>query len=350
MASGGQGSSKFKREGTGTYGQSWSNVPQGISDLITGSLAGAQTDPGLATQQRGVFSRLMEQTPESQPGFQSLTGFANLSPIGYTGHDTLQRVAERDPFSSTFEAQTEDAFRQRAGDAMSMAATGPDAVRGGDARTGIAQGVLGSRLAQDRGQEVRQAQLQDLLATTGAATAAAGIEGQRANTASTAAQGLSNIGTGVADRGLGAARAVDFNKVQNLALLQLASQLQGTQLGTTVDNFSGHGSQSGWQSGLNCCFVFLQALNGKLPWYIEVARLEYWTRERRDGYCWMASWLVPVMKASKVVSWLVNATMVKPFLRYGAWMYADRSARQVSVMYAPLCESWLALWGWLGKH
>jgi len=56
------------------------------------------------------------------------------------------------------------------------------------------------------------------------------------------------------------------------------------------------------------------------------------------------------MKASKVVSWLVNATMVKPFLRYGAWMYADRSARQVSVMYAPLCESWLALWGWLGKH
>lgn len=349
MGGGGQGSSRFKRDGTGVQNTSYS-VPARISDLITSQLGNISTDTGLGDQQTALFSRLMQETPESQPGFGPLSTFANQSATGYPGKATLDTVANRNPYDSSYENATDDAFRQRAGDAMAQVASGPDAVRGGDARTGIAQGVMATQLAQQRGQEVRQAQLQDLMGVLGAANTAASVEGQRANTAVRAGEGVSNIATGVASRGLDAAKATDFNKIQNLALLQLATQLQGSQVSTQTDHFDGHGNQSGWSTGLQCCWTFLQAYNGKLPWFVELARYDFYTPQRRLGYKWMSSWLVPLMRRSRFVAKLVNAVLVKPATRYCAWYYGEPTATWRSALLAPYCKAWLALWGWLGRR
>ena len=348
MGGGGQGSSAFSRKGTGTQTNSYS-VPEGIAALIQGQLSGVSTPTGLGEQQPNLFSGLMQQTAESQPGFAALSQHADLSPTGYTGYEALRSAGERDPYSSTFEADTEGAFRQRAGDAMAQVASGPDAVRGGDARTGIMQGVMATQLAQQRGQEVRQAQLQDLMGVLGAAGTSANVEGQRATTAVRASEGLSNIGNSVAQRGLEAAKAVDFNKIQNLALLQLATQLQGSQNSVQKDDFSGKGNQSGWSTNMGCCWTFLQAYNGKLPLCVEFARDEFYTPLRRRGYKWMSSWLVPAMQRSTWVARLVNAVLVKPATAYLQWYYGEDDAKRVSALLAPYCKLWLALWGGLGR-
>jgi len=291
----------------------------------------------------------MSETPETQPGFNQLVDASGLSISEFPGRNALLNIAARDPYSGAFERSTADAFRQRAGDVMAMAGTGPEAVRGGDARTGIAQGVMATRLAQDRGNEVRQAQLQDTMSVLEAARGAAGIEGQRADTVTRASLGLSDLVSGVANRGLEAGKAVDNNTMFQLGLLQLASELQGRQFAKQTDNFSGRGAQSGWQSGITCCFIFLEALNGKLPWYVEIARFELYTPMRRAGYKWMSTWLVPQMQRRTWVRDVVNAVVIRPFLRYGAWRYRDKEAKSTSALLAPYCKAWLALWGTIGR-
>src|SRR5512139_3230682 len=126
MGGGGQGSSKFAREGTGIQTNSWS-VPQGISDLITGQLGTVHSDPALGQLQTNMFSNLMQDTPESQPGWASRSSYANMSPTGYTGYETLRDVGQRNPYDSSYEADTLASFKQRSGDAMAQAASGPDA-------------------------------------------------------------------------------------------------------------------------------------------------------------------------------------------------------------------------------
>lgn len=345
---GGGGSGSFSRKGTGLHERYYS-VPSEIQSLIMENVREAGTDPGLQAQQGSLFSRLMTDTAQAQPGYSQLSDFAGMSPTGYGGWSTLYNVAARDPYDGAFAADTEAAYRQRASDAMAQAATGPEAVRGGSARSGIAQGVLSDRLAQGRGQEIRAAQLQDLSAVMDAAKSMGTIEQMRTNSAIQSAQGLSNISTGVAQRGLEAGKALDINKVQNLGLLQLAAQLQGKTLDKQTDDFYGKGDQSSWQAGLSCCFIFLEALNGELPWYIELARVDFWTQPRRNGYTWMSRALVPVMRWSKLAKYLVNTVLVKPFLRYGAWLYGEETASSRSALLAPYCHAWLRLWGALGR-
>jgi hypothetical protein len=292
----------------------------------------------------------MSEVPEDQAGYGPLTQIAGMDPQGYSGFSTLTSIARRNPYDSTFENDTEDAYRQRASDAMAQVQSGPDAVRGGAARSGIAQGVMADRLAQGRGQEVRQAQMQDVLSVTDAAKSAGALETSRARTISEGALGLTALGAGTDSRALDAARAVDTNKMYNMNMLQLASALQGTATDRQQDNFSGRGDQNNWQAGVSCCFIFLQALNGRLPWYIELARMQFWTRSRREGYVWMSRWLVPAMRRHSSVQWLTNAVIVKPFLAYGAWLYGDASAKRMSALLAPYCKMWFNVWSWIGRR
>ena len=344
----GASDSRFSRSGTGIHEKAYA-VPANVSSMITDKVNSTQLDPTLAAKQNTLFSRLMSETPQSQPGFDSLTNASNLSVTNFPGRGPLLNIAARNPYDGAYEAATESAFKQRAGDAMAMANSGPSAVRGGDARSGIASGVMASRLAQDRGQEVRQAQMQDTGAVLEASRGAAGIESQRADTVTRSALGLSDLVSGVSNRGLEAGKAIDNSSMMNLALLQLASELQGQVTNKQTDNFSGRGNQSGWQAGLTCCFIFLEALNGKLPWYVEIARFELYTPMRRAGYKWMASWLVPQMQRRTWVRDAVNAVIIRPFLRYGAWRYKDKSAKNMSAILAPYCKTWLALWGTIGR-
>lgn len=345
--------SNFARKGTSDNAISYA-LPSFLQDLISGNASSTASDPALASKQTNLLSSLMTKSPDALPGANVLSDNMAIAPTSFTGASTLEKISARDPFSTQFENDTQAAYEQRASDAMSMAATGPDAVRGGNARTGVAQGVLADRLAQGRGDEVRKAQLQDSGVVQGASQLFSQIEQARRGTA-VGAQGQKAGQVLTQDQNaLGAAKQVDQRKIANLAALQMASDMLGTKKGVTKDDMSGAGNQTNdsFNWGVNvlggCCFIFLQALNGHLPWFIEAARHDYYTPVRRHGYKWMANWLVPAMAHHRWVARLVNTVIIRPFLHYGAWLYYDRSGGWRGFMWGPYCELWLRLWSVLG--
>jgi len=343
----GETDTAFDRRGGGASVKSF-GVPDGIASLIDQNAASSGINPALASQQNARYSILLQDTPQAQPGFSTLESWANIDPGNYQGKVPLANIASQDPFSTAYETSTANAYNLRAADALSQVASGPDAVRGADARTGIMQGVTADQLARNRSQEVRQARLQDASLVGDAAKSMAGIEQARTQTGVAASGGLQQLVGGVAERGLGAARGVDTTKDINAKLLQLASMLRGTTHESSSENMVGKGNQAGWQGGITCCFIFNTALNGALPWTMELARVEYWTPAREKGYTAMAYWLVPAMRASKRVRKFVNNVLIRPFLRYADWCYGERTDK-MSAMLAPYCHMWLHAWSALGK-
>lgn len=256
LSGGGSGSSqdsKFARQGTSENAANYQGLPAYLTDLIGDNARSTDNDPALSPLQTSLFSDLMTRTPSDLPGVGTLDSNMAISPTSFTGSSTLSTIAARDPYSSQFETDTQDAYEQRASDAMAQAATGPDAVRGGSARTGIAQGVMADRLAQGRGEEVRKAQTQDAGIVGMAGQMFNQIEGQRRGVQLGSQQQKAEQSLQQDDNALGAARVVDNRKVSNLGALQLASDLLGTKKGLSTDNLTGKGAQTnhGWNAGVS---------------------------------------------------------------------------------------------------
>ena len=334
----------------GRYGSfSPPNAPKVVWDNIKDAAASATSDPGLGAKQTDTYQSLMDQVASvtSQPGYAEIEGFTHIDPSSYSGRSALLGAASIDPFSTDYKAGTETAYKQSAADALAQVATGPNAVHGGDARSGLAWGTLADRLGAGRTAELRNAQMQDLNTIITSARSMNEIEGSRLSNALRAALGLNELASGTAERGLKSAMGVDMHRIQNLSALQVAAQLLGTTSDIQADNYAGQGDQSNWQAGVSCCFIFLEALNGKLPWFVEIARFDFLTPARRLGYKWMARWLVPLMQRFSLVKHAVNKLMVRPFLAYGQWLYANKGCGWA---YAYYCHAWLYLWSWLGRR
>lgn len=346
---GGSTDSGYSRKGT-TTNERYKKPDSFINGLVNDNLAGAAVPQSLVTQQQGVFGDIMAKTDAQSPGYAKFNELMEKSTTTYPGSTRLAEFTNIAPYSGAYETTTADAYKQRASDAMAQVASGPDAVRGGADRTGIMQGVAAERLAQGRGEEVRRAQLQDVGVVNESARTANASELGRGALVADAAKAQSGAITSQNQMQLNAGRAVDMSKLNNLGLLQLASGLTGTSVDLKTDATSGKGMQSSdnWGTGISCCFIFLEVLNGELPWYINIARREYRTGARRTGYVWMAKWLVPMMRNDPWWKRMVNMVIVQPFLRYGACLYKDISAKPSGWLYAPYCHGWLRVWGTLG--
>lgn len=92
-----------------------------------------------------------------------------------------------------------------------------------------------------------------------------------------------------------------------------------------------------------CCFIFLEAYNGRLPWYVRVERDRYYRADSRlsGGYKRMAKWLVPLMRRSSIVRHLVNWTMVKPLSAVGAH---DHCLNTYGKYLTPVRNFWFMIW------
>ncbi len=110
---------------------------------------------------------------------------------------------------------------------------------------------------------------------------------------------------------------------------------------TIADPFEITGGDGG------CCFIFLEAYNGKLPWWVRFCRDAYCTPVRRTGYNRMARWLVPWMRRSGAVSWLVNQLMVLPLTHYGGWRLKVEGYEQ-GWRNAWITRAWFAIWDRIG--
>ena len=327
---GGSTDSSFRRYGTSAQDIS-TQLPTLLSDLLSSNANTSAPDAGLSSASRNYLTGLLTRNQDATPGESTLTGTMAIDPTTFTGSSSLGTMAARNPYSSSFETSTQAAYEQRAADALAQLQTGHEAVRGGQSRSGIAQGIMSDRLAQGRGQEVRQAQLQDAGIVQGASGIFGGLENARRGAQ---LQAQSQYGGQSAQRNSTAvegSRSADVMRSQHSGALDLASKYLGLRKGLNTDDLGGYGNQGTSSWGVNilggCCFIFLEALNGTLPWYVEAARFEFLTPTRRLGYKWMSSWLVPAMRKWKVVRFAVNATIVKPCLLWGAYHYTSQGTR-----------------------
>ena len=107
---------------------------------------------------------------------------------------------------------------------------------------------------------------------------------------------------------------------------------------------------SGLGSGIGgmCCFIFLEAYNGELPWFVRYCRDKFYTPEMRNGYVAMARVLVPAMRRSRLARWIVNATMIKPLTKWGGW-HCGVPGFAHGRKYGVIKSAWFKCWTLMGK-
>ena len=93
-----------------------------------------------------------------------------------------------------------------------------------------------------------------------------------------------------------------------------------------------------------CCFIFMEAYNGRMPWWVRSCRDEFAPESsaRREGYIRMSKWLVPAMKY-KAVRAAVNVLMIKPLTVWGGW-YRNVKGYEHGRIFKPVVNTWFRLW------
>jgi hypothetical protein len=102
--------------------------------------------------------------------------------------------------------------------------------------------------------------------------------------------------------------------------------------------------------GGTCCFIFMEAYNGVLPWWVRKCRDLYYSEEPQVavGYKRMAKWLVPLMSKFEFIRSLVNETMIMPLTSYGGWMMKVEGYED-GQKYSGYKKFWFTVWKMLGQ-
>jgi hypothetical protein len=213
---------------------------------------------------------------------------------------------------------------------------------------------MNTQLGLNRFREIEQqqrGQANDVMQATQIANA---IEGARRGTRLQAQQNAIAGQGQKTQESLAAAGDVRCMRQTNLANVVMASDLLGRPTQTQNEqgfNFGGQeGTSKGFNTGVTCCFIFLEALNGELPWYVRRGRDDFNTKNRRAGYVWMSRWLCPAMRVFPRMMNLVNAVMIKPFLRFGKMHYIEPETRgscKWLISRVP-CQLWFWTWSFIG--
>ncbi len=110
------------------------------------------------------------------------------------------------------------------------------------------------------------------------------------------------------------------------------------------DTSSSTSSSSGDDS---CCFIMLEARygNGTMDEVVRRYRDEYMTDRNRRGYYKLAEVLVPLMRKSKTLKWVVTKTFADPLVSYGKYYYGENKH---GVVFAPIKSFWMKVFDVLG--
>lgn len=129
----------------------------------------------------------------------------------------------------------------------------------------------------------------------------------------------------------------------------------GSPTGFTGTASSGGGSGGGGGAGGimsllgGCCFIFMEAYKGEMPWWVRACRDEFAPEStaRRRGYIRMARWLVPKMQQNIFARLLVWFLMIKPLTVWGGW-YKKVSGYERGWLCRPFVFFWFKVWEWTG--
>tara|TARA_E500000318_G_scaffold106175_1_gene113870 strand:+ start:3618 stop:4763 length:1146 start_codon:yes stop_codon:yes gene_type:complete len=125
---------------------------------------------------------------------------------------------------------------------------------------------------------------------------------------------------------------------------QTYSQIQEDRSSTTG---SGQTSSGGGKTSSGCCFIMLEARygDGTMDKVVRRYRDEFMTDKNRRGYYKLAEVLVPLMRKSKAVKWIVSKTMTDPLVAYGKYYYGEN---KTGVIFTPVKNFWMKLFDTLG--
>tara|TARA_X000001316_G_C922317_1_gene37425 strand:+ start:2175 stop:3323 length:1149 start_codon:yes stop_codon:yes gene_type:complete len=128
---------------------------------------------------------------------------------------------------------------------------------------------------------------------------------------------------------------------------QTSAQIQEDR-GTATSSDGGSTAGGGTtKSGGGCCFIMLEARygDGTMDKVVRRYRDEYMTDKNRRGYYRLAEVLVPLMRKSRAVKWIVTKTMADPLVAYGKYYYGES---KTGVVYTPIKNFWMKLFDTLG--
>jgi hypothetical protein len=348
--------SAFQRQGTTTTGADW-NLPAWLSSLIQSAPATSAVPSGTAANDWSFITNLLQQDPTQVYGAPTLDNILNISPNEYDGRPALDIIQARNPYSTDYENQTRGLYDRQFEIARSNAQSGPANVRGGQARVGFDLADVGTQESLNRFREIRQQSDKEAGVVEQATHIANTIESMR-RSSQMQAQERGQAGQHMrTQESLGGSEQVSRARATNAANLQLAAELLGLKQQQVVENLSGQGQQiqntqgssfgMGGSGGVSCCFIFLEALNGELPYYVRWGRDDFQTPARRRGYVWMSKWLVPWMKRSVRGRSTVNLAIIRPFLVFGHAHYV-RPRPFLKPLVGVYCWMWFLLWSGLG--
>lgn len=347
----GQSSTAFSRHG-GSNVKVERALPAYLSSLITNNASEAAIGQDVAGQQNNFLSGLLTRDNTAMPGINEIGSVRTMNPDQFTGVEALTAQANRNPYNDTYAQETQRRFDDAVRQAIAASETGAERVRGGQGHQALASGEATEKAGLDRFHEVSQQQRLDADVQQRAAAIwnqiAQGRMGMKVGAQQQwAAQYLQGVG-----QGMDAARAVDQRRGINAANLGMASEVQGTRNTSTTEDLDGQGTQnseqSGWGAGFSCCWIFLEAYDGQLPWFVRRARDMFCTERRRGGYNRMAKWLVPKMHSYASVRELVRWTMTKPLAAWGAWYYGEKPVRSPARFLKPIVWAWFKTWDLIG--
>jgi len=345
-----QGSQAFQRRGTSDVQKQYT-LPSDLGAQLTNLYKAPPVDTTTTNLERNFLQGILSRSNADFSGKSVLTDQQNLLPSGYSGQPSLDRIMSRNPYSTDWENATTALYNRSFDKARSAAQSGPTNVRGGTARQGFELGELATGMSQNRFKDISEQQNKEAGIVSQAVQTANIIEQSRRGTQQQAVTAQNAIELGRNQQSLDASKPIAQNRSINLQNLALASEILGVPKQTQTDNLSGEGQQiqnsQGTNFGLTCCFIFLQALNGRLPWFVRVARDEFCTPKRRNGYNWMACWLTPLMARSAIIAHLVNVFMIQPLLWFGTWYYKDRGCK--GWLASPIVWTWFKIWDLCGN-
>lgn len=358
MSAGGSASasdSKFTRKGTTSSTSFRKFLPE---ERATMNSAISSSQPYASEEAQSYIKSLLgdsvnNQLPYNGNFYQQIQARHDPS-RSFIGKSSLENTAQVDPFSRSYEENTYAGYADRVKQLLADVSSGPTATRGGTAATGFMQAEALDQASRNREQEIRANRGIDFGMQSSATNALQGIyqqdssQGiQAGNNWNSFVQGMYPIKNSAAE--LDNQRQSIFNQ-----FLPAAYQLLTPNVATQTENLTGHGSQTAGTvaAGFNlCCFIFLEAYHGKMPWFVRECRDEFAPESsaRRDGYRKMANWLVPAMRKYRLVRWITWLLMIKPITLWGGY-YKKAQGYENGWLFKPAVKFWFKVWEKMGKE
>lgn len=358
VSCGGQDSTtdtSFRRTGTSVIGKQM-QLPSFLSSLIQNAAQGSDVPTNLTSAGNNFLQGLLTRNNSALGPNAQLDTALSQDPTQFVGKTSLTSQANVDPYSADYATQTQSRYQDAVGQGLAVARSGPDAVRGGTNRNTLREAEVVDKMALNRTDELRKSQLQDSTVQQSAAKILDSIEaGRKAFLLTGQNQAVTQLLSGN-QQSLEAEKTVDAKRQGQTGTMAMAMKGLGTDLAQNSEKYQGTGTQasagSNWNAGIDCCFIFLEALNGELPWYVRQGRDQFNTPTRRKGYVRMSKWLVPAMRRSKLVMHVVNQIIISPFLAMGKIHYGIEKGTLSylrRLILKPYCFGWFHLWSFMGR-